>query len=172
MVFTVEDGTDVVDANAYAALATVDAYFADRNDADWTGDDTTVKQPAIIKATQYVDQRWGALLKGIRSNSNNELEFSRSYLYSKAGILITGIPTKLIWAVCEYSKIALTEDLFPTLVGNDQGGKITKIREDVGPIKTETAFSEGGPVSIIRILQVGDRWMADYVLSARRTIRG
>lgn len=170
MTFTLEDGNDIANANAYAAVADVDTYFSDRNDSAWTGD-TPTKQAAIIKATQYVDQRWGGRLKGTRSNENNDLEFPRSSLYDRAGKAVTGIPTKLKNAVAEYAKFSLGSDLFPTIEMNTTGKRLKATREQVGPIRTEEEYEDGGAVDTVRILQAGDAWMKDYITSGRGVMR-
>ena len=58
MAFTVEDGSGVEDANAYVEFAYVDEFHLDRGNTEWTGADS-VKQSAIIRASEYIDKRFG-----------------------------------------------------------------------------------------------------------------
>ena len=57
MAFTVEDGSVVTDANAYISVSYADTFHSDRGNTDWTGTDT-IKEAAIIKATDYIDQNY------------------------------------------------------------------------------------------------------------------
>lgn len=84
MAFIVEDGSGIVNANALASEAFVDAYFTDRGIATWTGA-STVKQQAITKATDYVKKRFGLLFNG-------ELQFPVSQ-EAKSVITFTQQPT-------------------------------------------------------------------------------
>jgi hypothetical protein len=53
--FTVEDGTGVVGANAYLAVADADDYPAARATSAWASADAAAKQTAIVKATDHIE---------------------------------------------------------------------------------------------------------------------
>lgn len=62
MAFVVEDDTGVKSANAYVSVQEFKDYHADRGNAlsGGSGD----QQKAIVKATDYIDKRFGARFKG------------------------------------------------------------------------------------------------------------
>lgn len=67
MALKIEDGTGVNGANAYALEEEVTAYLTDRNrqtENSWDSATSTVKQSAIISATDFIEQRWGNLFLG------------------------------------------------------------------------------------------------------------
>jgi len=71
MAFIVEDGSGIVNANALASEAFVDAYFVDRGITTWTGT-SAVKQNAIIKGTDYIVKRFFGRFRGqIQETSSN-----------------------------------------------------------------------------------------------------
>lgn len=147
MTFTVEDGTGVENANAYVAIADVGTYLADRGrDASWTGTDA-VKQAAVVKATDYIEKRFGRSFIGTKSTEEQGLSWPRSDAYDRDGYLYTELPKVLTQAVCEYAVRCLTSELMydPTKPVSSDGtqtasGEIKSKREKVGPIEEETQF--------------------------------
>ena len=62
MAFIVEIGTGIVGANSYATTAQADAYLAERGrsaENNWQSLAATAKQAALIKGTDYIEQRFG-----------------------------------------------------------------------------------------------------------------
>lgn len=64
MAFTQETGSGVLGANAYGTIAGYVAYWADRGVT--IADSDAVKQSLLIKASRYIDTRWGSRFKGLR----------------------------------------------------------------------------------------------------------
>ena len=114
MAFTVEDGTGLANANAYISVAYADAYHEERGNDAWTGTDT-VKQQAIVQATDYVETRWGQKFRGTPEflDTPQALAFPRVCIYDRYGGAITGVPEVLRHAVAELSLRALTQALMP-----------------------------------------------------------
>ena len=133
----VEDGTGLETANSYISIVDCDTYHLDRGNTSWTGTDT-VKEAALIKASQYVDGRYRKMWKGIPLTSIQSLSWPREGIYDERDSEIEGIPNRLKYAVCEAALRALTEDINPDL---ERGGRIK--REKVGPIDTE--FADNAP---------------------------
>lgn len=77
MAFTVETGAVVAGANSYLALADANTYHSDRGNASWTGTDA-VKQAALVKATDYLEQRYRTRWKGIRVDMSQALSWPRA----------------------------------------------------------------------------------------------
>lgn len=72
MAFVVEDGTAKADATSYVTIAEADGYFADRGMTGWTGADA-VKQSALIKATDYIEGRFGQRFIGSKKTTTQAL---------------------------------------------------------------------------------------------------
>lgn len=162
MAFTVEDGTGLTDSNAYVSVEFVDGYHSDRGNTKWTGS-TGLKQSAIIRATEYIDKRFGRKFRGFRDHREQALEWPRLDAYSDAGYDYTGIdavPRALQKATAEYALRALLLGELapdaPSMVppqNNASGsetetdvvtGEITRKKEVVGPIEEETEYRTTG----------------------------
>lgn len=81
MAFVVEDGSGVSLANAYASVAEVDAYLADRarsSENSWDDASTAAKQAAIIKATDFVEKRFCGRFGGVKLYPS--LDYARTVL--------------------------------------------------------------------------------------------
>lgn len=69
MAFIVEVGSGTRGANSYAEVAFVTAYLTDRarqTENSWSTSTTAVQQAACVKATAYIDNRFGGLFKGVK----------------------------------------------------------------------------------------------------------
>ena len=168
MAFTVEDGTGIEDANAYITTAWADDYFADRGEAAWTGSDT-VKQQAIVKATDYIETRWGASFRGEPEfpDTPQGLSFPRLYLTDRYGRAVEGIPTDLKKATAEYALRALSAALMPDPSINATG-VVVGTREKVGPIETETSYSGFLQNAVLRAYPAADRLLSPYLVGGGR----
>jgi hypothetical protein len=118
MAFVVENGTGSPDANSYVSTAEADSFHADRGNASWTGSDT-VKQAALIKATDYLEQTYGMRWMGVPLNDVQALGWPRTTQ--------DGIPRALKQAACILALEAITgTELNPT-----QGRAIKRDKTDV-----------------------------------------
>ena len=143
MAFQVEDGTGLEDSNSYSSVENADTYFSDRGNADWAAAEEEAKQQALIKATDYIDGKYGRRWIGERGSSEQALEWPRIGALDAVGEEIEGIPVKLERAVSEAALLILNgTDLFESL---DRGGKVK--RETVGPITTE--YADSAPASAV-----------------------
>lgn len=99
MPLIVEDGSRVAGANTYADVATVDAYHAERGNADWTGEDAT-KEAAILRAMTYIE---GLSWRGVKATQAQLLEWPRGYMEDRNGYAINSdvVPTVVVHALCE-----------------------------------------------------------------------
>ncbi len=84
MAFIIEDGTGIASANAYISVAEFKSYHADRG-TDVTSLATADVQQAVVKATDFIEQRWGDRFLGNR-------EF-KDISAARATLTFTGQPT-------------------------------------------------------------------------------
>lgn len=145
MAFTLEDGTGIAGANAYASVAEVDAYFDDRGVPGWNGD-ANQKQFAIIKATDYIDKRFGKRFIGKRADGDQGLEWPRTSAIDLNGIeWADQVPTILKQATAEYAKRALEAELVTDPVGNPvpAAGPLIYLRNRVeGAVEQEQRWGD------------------------------
>lgn len=158
MAFIVEDGTIVDNANAYVTTIFVDSYFSDRNDALWAGS-SSVKQGAIVRATDYIDIRFGSSLIGNVVNSTQPLKFPR--IISGTNV---GVPLAIQKACAEYAKIALSQLLIITPAIAIDGLPISKTVTKIGPIEDTIEYDNNIPALTIRPYPTGDLYLNPYIL--------
>jgi hypothetical protein len=83
MALVVEDGTGVAGADSYAAVATANAYWANRpqdaNAALWTAAAAVAgkQDGALREASAYLDATWGTLYRGVRLTATQGLLWPR-----------------------------------------------------------------------------------------------
>ena len=165
MPFTVEDGTIVTDANAYIDVAFFRDWHSIRGLADAAVNSANFHdrkiEAAIIKATDYVDKRFGDRFVGYKRQLNDDaqsLQWPRQNAYDNNDNYIQShnIPKALQRAVSEYALLALyVGDLLPLpapsfnsvdpITGETtvaQGGLLQRERQVVGPIEDEKWYNQ------------------------------
>ena len=165
MAFVVEDTTGLPTANAYVAVATVDAYFVDRNNVTWAGAVTADKQAAILSATRYIDGRYRALFKGYRKTRTQALEWPRLAVLDDFGWPFALVPQDVLDATCEAALRALSGALTPDLTRSG----LTK-EEQVGPLRTVYMDAASGLPDYPEITRILGRVIAST--SSARLERG
>lgn len=142
MAFLVQDDTGLVaGANGYISVAWFKSYHQDRG-TTITALDPAI-EAAIIKATDYVDQRFR--FAGRRSNGRDQsTEWPRFGAEDRDGYVIDGIPTELKEAVAEYAFRALTMELNPDNETSATGAAILSKSETVGPVSESITYSNPG----------------------------
>jgi len=142
MALVVEDGTGLETANSYVSLAECSTYHTDRANSDWIGDDA-VKEAAIIRATQYLDNHYRSRFLGYRGSEAQALEWPRYDVEDDNGYWLDGeSPNELRYATGELAVRAVNDKL---LDDQGRGGAIRRVK--VGPIETE--YSESAPAGTI-----------------------
>lgn len=109
MSLVVEDGTGLSTADAYDSLANVDAYHAKRGRTDWAALSSTLREQAIVRATDYIDARFARRFRGERVLDGQALAWPRYLAYDNDGFLLTGsnaVPRQIKRAVAEYALIS------------------------------------------------------------------
>ena len=151
MPLVVEDGTGLVGADAYTSVVDADAYFLASANSTWAAATVPAKEVAIVKATRYMEKRFGTKWKGLIASSEQALGWPRRYVYDERGTeLVDQVPTQIARACAEYAVQALINPLIPeTVYPIADGapvpfGRINRKVEKVGPIYEETYYSTGG----------------------------
>ena len=182
MAFTVETGSVVAGANAYMAVAQYRAHHTDRGRAALItdpGQTDVLVQAAIVKATDYIDKRFGRRLRGTRKQSTQNLEYPRIDAWDDDEDRLPEMPGVLLKATAEYAWYAAqTTDLAP--VPDGTSGVVQESTEKVGPISTTVKFAErpmtstGNLTESLREYPEADLWMEELIESSsvRRIVRG
>lgn len=182
MAFTVEDGDGLSTANAYITEQEYRDHHTDR------GIDVTLQvqadvETAIVRATDYVDKRFGRRFRGDRLNSTQGLEWPRSDAYTDEDYLINDVPIPMKKAISEYTllSIQLARNLAPLpapdfgildpetgLITNDSSGKIIEKAEEVGPIKERTKYADNSQYTQHQIppYPQADLWLEEILKSS------
>ena len=99
VVFNVEDGTCVKNANSYISLEDAIQFMTNKGRSDWLALSSDEQKVTLIKGTQYVDNLYTWC--GRRKFENQTLSFPRVRIRDYDGFEVKGIPSKLKEAVCE-----------------------------------------------------------------------
>lgn len=159
MAFVVEDGSGNADATAYISVAFFESYQDDRGRIH-SGFASGLKEQAIVKATDFVEERFGRRFRGVRQTKGQGLEWPRLDAFDDDGFLLSGedeIPRQLKRAVAEYTYIVLKlldAELLPNparpfaTIDEETGevvvtsaGQVISTREQVGPISESKTFA-------------------------------
>jgi hypothetical protein len=145
MAFTVETGAVIANANAYMTTAQYRTHHTDRGKAvltSDTGQSDALVQAAIVKATDYIDKRFGRRFRGGRKERTQSLEFPRTDMWDDDGYLMSEMPAQLLKATAEYAWLATQQatDLAPPPDGT--AGTVEETTEKVGPISTTVKFAK------------------------------
>lgn len=170
MAFVVEDGTGLTTSNAYCTVAFFRGYHDDRGNSTVAYPDSQI-QIAIIKATDYIDNRFRTELDGYRQNVDQALEFPRFSLYYRDGRIAMGIPPEVQKAACEYGYRALSSELTPDPTYDDTNAPIVEREEQVGPIKERFVFAAGGATASFRKYPLADRLLREFTIGGRELRR-
>lgn len=169
MSFIAEDGTGLDDANSLCTVAFADEYFADRGIAAWTGDASTVKEPALIRATDYLETRYGQRFAGTKLVEDQALSFPRTDIgWDEV------VPTPVLKAVAEYALRAISGELAPDPVVTSTGLNIVAEMHKVGPITDTYRYASKGSGStpaLFRPYPAADGYLRGLVISTTGVIR-
>ena len=177
MAFVPEDGTGLSNSNSYVSEAFADSYFTDRGNATWAAALTADKETALVRATDYLDKRFGPKFRGFKQSMSQALEWPRIGALDDDDYLLNGvdnIPRQLQKATAEYGLRALSAVLAPD--NTNAGIAITK--KKVGPIETVNELSNPGSPSLVSPNSIpeypeADLWMSELIktTTSRTTVR-
>ena len=163
------DAGTVVDANAYIQIAFADSYFADRGNIVWGNLTSVQKEQAIIKATDYIDNRF--VYAGKLLNSNQTTSFPRGDLIDRSGYKVVGIPLKVKKASAEYAIRASTAELAQDPIYNP-GGIIIGEAIKVDVISRDFKYTSSGGKVIYKAYPLADMLLRDFIVSGGAVGRG
>ena len=142
MALTVQTDQGNVDgANAYVDAAYVIAHHADRG-LDLSATATATLEAAIVRATDYLDQRFTFV--GVPIYTDQSTGWPRSNAKDCNGWLVSGIPLAVKQATAEYANIALSVELNPTPERDGTGQTVAAKSEGVGPLSESVRYAAAG----------------------------
>jgi hypothetical protein len=161
--FAAEDGTGLTTANSFGTVAEADDYHDGRGNTAWASIATSaLKEDCLVRATDYIEKRFGHKFRGFRRSGDQALSWPRLDAWDNSGYAFADVPTKLKQASFEYAlRSASLHELTPdplspvqpqtNLTGETRAtgptGSVTKVKESVGPIEEETEYDKGGSLS-------------------------
>lgn len=97
------------DANAYVNETFVDGFFTDRGNTIWAAFTVAEQQAAIVRATDYVDKRFGIRFRGDRVTRDQALEWPRLNAIDNDGYDFGNdiIPKQIQRGIAEYALRAI-----------------------------------------------------------------
>lgn len=159
MPLVVETGDGNADANAYISHDYASDYHELRGNSKWVGATAGQRTASIVKATDYIDKRFGRWFRGERTSAEQGLEWPRIDAIDDDGFVLDGIPAKLKRACAEYALRALVYsvlapdparpvpgqnfELGQDLSDTEQDiitGRVELKREKVGSLEIETRY--------------------------------
>lgn len=149
-------------ANSYASLSEAAAYHTARGNATWTGDDAT-KEAALIRATQWLDGRYGAQWPGVRRYLRAQaLDWPRADAYDRDGTYVDfeTIPPEVRNAACE---AALRELTTPGSLSPDVTPGTAKVLTEVKGIRWTPLRAAAGAEDMAPTLTAVDRALAPLI---------
>lgn len=164
--FVAEDGTGLANANSLATLEEADSYIAVRRMSGWFTYSHGQRKSALIQATDYIELRWGkrGRFKGAVQfpDTPQALSFPRLYIGHDGEV-----PQDIRHACAEYALRALAGALAPDPTVT-VGAAVESVRKKVGPIETETRYSNGGNPGavVLKPYPAADMLVRPYLLGS------
>lgn len=146
MAFIIEDGISRRRANSYVSVDFFRDYSTDRGRTTLAALTDDAIEVLLIRATDYVETRWGLRFKGCRKTTYQGLSWPRLEAYNNEGLLFTGIPDQLCRAVVELAQRAngldrlIADPPAPYPVKDGSGATVSA---STGEIHSETKQAEG-----------------------------
>jgi hypothetical protein len=149
-------------ADSYATIAQADAYHTARGNATWTGADP-IKEAALIRATQWLDGRYGDFWPGTRWKLRlQSLDWPRVDAYDRDGATVDSdtIPPEIVNAVCE---AALRELTAPNSLSPDVTPGTAKVLTEVKGIKWTPLRASASPDDMGVTITAVDRALSPLI---------
>ena len=149
-----------VGTNSFVSLADSNAYFADRGNATWDAASDANKQSALIRATDYLVQKYTDRWRGAITNTSQALPWSRSGVVTSDNKLISSseIPEAVENATSEMGLRALNNT---NLFADQSAGAESLKRNKVDVLEKE--YFQGG--STQNTYTIVEEMLKDYTIS-------
>lgn len=163
-----------ITANSYASLDEANAYHTARgNNFTWAGIDIA-KEAALIRATQWLDGRYGHRWPGTRWRLRLQaLDWPRVDAYDRDAGLIDGslIPVEVLNATCE---AAMRELVTPGVLSPDLTPGTSKVLVEVKGIRWDRLRASAGVNDMTLTITAVDRILSPLIggLGQSRVLRG
>lgn len=167
----VEDGTGVQGAVTYLTVANADSLLAGR--PQWEGATAEAKMLALGIASAYADARWANLLSVTSVvNPKQGLALPVRGMVAQNGQQLDPLPRQWLFGVALYALAEVGGGVWPKK--STQTANIKSKRVTVGPITTETSFSQTETRSFQEYPEADSliRSLLRGVFSFGRTLRG
>jgi hypothetical protein len=164
--FIVEDGTGRADATSLVAVATIDAYWADRGGSvAWTALTTPQKEQQAIRASDYFRANARYRWRGQKASYAQRMPFPRTGCVERTGQAVpdTVVPWQLAEAVCALAPRAA--DLTVLLPDLARGGMVKQEAYLNG--LTNIVYADRAPTGTV--LQAIDGLLTELLLADRES---
>lgn len=164
------DNGTVAGANAYITADEFRAFHGDRG-TDLTGKQDADIETAIVRATDYLDQRFNFV--GKRLTLEQATQWPRMSAYDRDRYIINGVPKPIREACAEYAFRALTAALNPDPEADSTGATVQSKSSKVGPIEESVTYVSGAVFSMPRYPAADQRLIkTGLVRSGGTVLRG
>ncbi len=156
------------------ATATASAGIGDRLIATALAKGTPGNDVSTVETVTAASWATATLVGGSDTNEPQWLSFPRVDLFDREGLRVQGMPTRLLQATAEYAvRTVAGTKLSPDPNVDPSGQLVIGTKVKVGPIVTETRFSDGGTLAqLIKPYPAADRLLSEYLIPPGRVIRG
>lgn len=161
MALVVEDGTGLSTAESYISVSDADARHTALGNTAWTGADS-VKEAALRRATQYMEQAYRLRWLGMRVKADQALSWPRVIMEAVDGWWLDSdiVPADVANACADLALKALSETLNEDLTRG-------VVRQKIGPLEKEYDRFSPQAKRYPAITQM----LAPYFASAIRLVR-
>lgn len=183
MALVKEDGTIVAGANSYADRTDADAYQTDRGRQAWLDATDEVKDAALVRATDYIESRFGLKFIGTPVGDVQELAWPRTgAAYPATG---NAFPTDEVPACVLEGAILYAEQVIGpdgddlelmtelSIVPDVDSSNVKRKKEKVDVLEEETEFFGGGEaIRTIQPIPDADRAIRKWLRGRGRGVAG
>ena len=175
MALVKEDGSVVAGANSYADASDADTFQTDRGRQAWLDADAAVKDAALVRATDYIETRFGLRFAGDRLGDAQTLSWPRSgakYPGTGNDFPTDEVPVDIVNATILYAEQTIgtglltsemTElEIVPEL--DSTGRTVTSKREKVDVLEESTQYSGGSSLRTIQPIPQADRLVRRWLV--------
>lgn len=145
IMFIVEDGAGVENANSLVSLEFADAFHAARLNTSWANLDENTRKANLIKGSDYFMSTYCRRLPGCRKTADQTFHFPASGAYYTDGFPIADdtVPKEVQRAVAELGLLSSQNDLLANPVADASLNPVRERTRTLGPLTTKTVFQAG-----------------------------